>query len=86
MHAVLNGPIPTPRSVAPGVPERLDGIVMKALAIDVAKRYATCLELQKDIDDYLRETHAESTANEVGAAVQGMFEKEGASRREIIRC
>lgn len=45
MHAVLEGPVPLPSSIVPLVGHDLDAIVMRGLARDPAKRYATALEM-----------------------------------------
>ena len=53
LQRLLNGDIPTPRSVNPDVPEVLEAIVLKCLATDRDGRYDTATELQADIDSYL---------------------------------
>jgi tRNA A-37 threonylcarbamoyl transferase component Bud32 len=44
---------PSPRAVDPSVPEELDRICRKALAADVAERYATCADFRADLEAYL---------------------------------
>ncbi|MCP3061785.1 protein kinase [Myxococcus sp. K38C18041901] len=39
MMRMANGEFPSPRKVYPGLPEELDDIVMKALAVDLSARY-----------------------------------------------
>ncbi|MEP7126057.1 MAG: serine/threonine-protein kinase [Byssovorax sp.] len=53
LQRLLNGDIPTPRSVNPDVPEVLEAIILKCLATDRDGRYDTATELQADIDSYL---------------------------------
>ncbi len=52
MHAVLEGPIPAPSSVSPGVPPELDRVVLRALERDVDKRYPTARALAKDLNRF----------------------------------
>src|SRR5262245_57825432 len=53
MHNVINGLIPSPRTVKEDMPERLERICMKALAAAQADRYATAAELQSDLEECL---------------------------------
>jgi serine/threonine protein kinase len=50
---VIAGAFPPPRRVKPGVPRALEAIVLKAMALEPAGRYATALELAADIDRWL---------------------------------
>ena len=53
LEAVREGRIKPPRAVAPAVPERVDAIVLKALAVAPEDRYQTAGELQAEIDEVL---------------------------------
>jgi serine/threonine protein kinase len=46
---------PRPSTLVPTYPRDLEAIVMKALAIDRDRRYATAEELQLDLEEYARE-------------------------------
>jgi serine/threonine-protein kinase len=50
MMQIVNGEIPSPRSINPAVPEALEAVVMKALNRDKAKRFATGREFAKAIE------------------------------------
>jgi serine/threonine protein kinase len=45
----VSDPIPSPRTLNPGVPRSLDGIVMKAMQKDPSIRYATIVEMLGDL-------------------------------------
>ncbi|HOX05071.1 MAG TPA: protein kinase [Planctomycetota bacterium] len=49
---VRSGPPPPPRTFAPGLSPRLEGIILKAMDRSPAKRYATAEELADDLDRY----------------------------------
>ncbi|MFD6057686.1 serine/threonine-protein kinase PknD [Rhodococcus wratislaviensis] len=44
MHGHLNGPIPRPSVVRPGLPAGVDAVVARAMAKDRDERYSTCRE------------------------------------------
>ncbi|GCE37495.1 hypothetical protein Rhow_008660 [Rhodococcus wratislaviensis] len=44
MHGHLNGPIPKPSVVRPGLPAGVDAVVARAMAKDREERYSTCRE------------------------------------------
>jgi len=50
MMQIVEGEIPSPRSINPAVPEALEAVVMKALTRDKAKRFATGREFAKAIE------------------------------------
>lgn len=54
MHAIMHEPLPPLSSINPAVPERLQGILEKATAKDVAARYQTMREFQADLKQLLR--------------------------------
>ncbi len=54
MHAIMHEPLPPLSSINPAVPERLQSILEKATAKDVAARYQTMREFQADLKQLLR--------------------------------
>jgi eukaryotic-like serine/threonine-protein kinase len=79
MHQVLNGKAPSPRTVRPDVPDRIEQICMKALSTDPAQRYATASELEAEIESALDELGSRVTQRSVGKAVSDLC---GAERRQ----
>ena len=55
LNQIVNTDAPPPSSLVPQYPPALEAIVMKALARDVDKRYASALELQGQLEDFAHE-------------------------------
>jgi serine/threonine protein kinase len=55
MNRIVNGDVPLPSNIRPGYPKDLERIVMKALAVDKNRRYATAREMQQDLERLARE-------------------------------
>lgn len=53
LHAIVNGTFPPPSQKNNGIDERLDDIVLKALAKDPDNRYQTAQEMMTALDAYL---------------------------------
>lgn len=53
LHAVATVPVPPPSRVAPDLPRTLDPLFRRALAKNVADRYATAAELAEDVGRWL---------------------------------
>jgi serine/threonine protein kinase len=56
LNQIVTNDAPPPSSIVPSYPPQLEAILMKALARDPDKRYATALELQGQIEDYAHES------------------------------
>src|SRR5260370_13209991 len=82
MHNIVNGAIPSPRTVRADVPERLEQICMKALAANPNQRYATAFEIQAELEDWLS-GHTVSTRS-IGQFVNSVFGDVRAKTRELI--
>jgi serine/threonine protein kinase len=81
---LMAGSIPTPRSVDPTVPERLERICMKALAFDPAERYSTAAELQAELDAYIASLGLTPTRRALGEAVAQAFADDRARLKQVI--
>ena len=55
LNSIVNVDVPRPSTIVPSYAPALETIVLKALARDAAHRYATALELQKEIEDFAHE-------------------------------
>lgn len=75
---------PSPRTVAPDVPEELDAICKKAMAYRPEDRYATAEEFRNDLDRYLSTLDAVSMRRQLGSEIASLFTKERQLLREII--
>lgn len=83
MNALLNAEIPKPSSVAQ-VDSALERIILRALELDRDKRYATALELQSDLDDYLASLGTQVRPRDIGVAVSSLFEDVRAHTKRLI--
>jgi serine/threonine-protein kinase len=73
MHRVINGDIPSPKTVAPDCPDELERICMKALSPDRTLRYDTALELQQELEQFLATWPEQVSNQEIGAAMGRWF-------------
>jgi serine/threonine protein kinase len=84
MNRVMNAEIPSPRSVNPSVPERLEQIVMKALSFEKEQRYATAAEVEQEILALLEGMSERATNRELGRFVSKLFEETRAETKALI--
>jgi len=84
LHRLINGDIPSPRSVDPDVPEGLEKIVMKALALRREDRYATSTDLATALEELLDQMGDKSSLREVGKLVAKHFDENRSKIRQIV--
>jgi eukaryotic-like serine/threonine-protein kinase len=84
MQRVAGGDVPLPSSIHPQVPERLEAICMKALAVRKEDRYPTALALQADIEEFLQERGSRVSAREVGVLTAKTFADDRAHVKILI--
>jgi serine/threonine-protein kinase len=84
MHQVLNGKPPSPRTVRPDVPERIEQICMKALSEDPNDRHATAAELEADLESALDELGSRVMQRSVGKTVSDLFAAERKQTRSLV--
>ena len=71
-----------PSEVTPGIPRRLEAIIMRALEKDAAARFQTAQEMQIAIEDYLQsESHA--TNGDIASYMRDLFEDKIAEKRRL---
>jgi len=68
---VLDADLPRPREINPDLPERLEQIMLRALARDPEQRYQSAAALQEDLASFLHER-----GDRVGRAVLAAFMRE----------
>jgi serine/threonine-protein kinase len=78
LHNLIAGTIPSPRSLNDQVSERLDAVIMKALAADRENRYASAAEFQKEIDALIDEMPERFHRRELGTVISDAFVDERA--------
>lgn len=73
MNHVVTGKLPDPSEHNPDVNPELARIVMKALAPDRDKRYASCLQLQNDLEALASSGSLEASSRDLGSFVADLF-------------
>ena len=85
LRRLITGKVPvSARAVNPDVPEPLDRICRRALAVDPEDRYGTALEFQQELDAYLEESGQTATTRDVAKTVTEIFTAERMRMRERI--
>ena len=74
-------PIPSPRSVDPTIPEKLDAICNKALAVSADERFQTAAEMEEALEDYL----ANESGGVTSRAMAKFMEERFGERRTRFR-
>ena len=85
MSNVLDRMIPRPSTIGLSPPPILDGIVMKALERDPARRFQSAAEMADALRDVARGAASMTTGAELAAWVSAAFGTELATRRHVIR-
>jgi serine/threonine-protein kinase len=84
LHQLLAGDIPRPRSMRPDISDRLEQIILRALAPNRDERYPTCTALQADLEDLMDSGGERGALREVGRVVTQAFEEERKKLKTII--
>jgi eukaryotic-like serine/threonine-protein kinase len=71
--AVLDEPVPSPRAVAPELPEQLDAIVQRALQKDPVARFSSAGELGAALEDYLVSVGEPMGARPLATLMRALF-------------
>ena len=74
MNRIVNGDVPLPSTKREGYPKELERIVMKALARDRDKRYATGAELAADLERFARDRRIRIGQAALGEYMHAIFE------------
>ncbi len=80
LHQVLNGPVRPPSEIVPGLDPAWDPIVLRGLARDEGRRYATAREMAVDIETRL----PLARATEVGVWVEALAHEKLAARAAAV--
>ena len=74
--AIINGTIPKPSSVNPGIPPALEQIIFTALARDPQFRFQTALDLQEALIGFLYESQQRVNRITLGSFLKEVFAEE----------
>jgi serine/threonine-protein kinase len=84
VHELMYDRVPALVAFAPATPPALLRVVARATAARRDDRYATALEMAKDLEGWLSTTGAHASARDVGEAVARAFEADRARVRAVI--
>jgi serine/threonine-protein kinase len=84
LQKIVNGDIPSPREVAPHVPERLEAITMKALARRREDRYATAVDFAADVEDVMSGLTGRGTLRDLGKVLERQFESDRSRIKALV--
>jgi serine/threonine-protein kinase len=84
LQKIVNNQIPSPRTVQPDVPERLEAICMKALAHDRNVRYATAADLAADLEAALDDLGMRGSLREAGKIISKFFEADQLKIKALV--
>ena len=76
IQKIVNGQLPSPRTVNPKVDEKLEAVCMKALAHNREDRYETAAEMQTAIEHALEGLDDRSNVRDLGKLIQERFDSE----------
>jgi serine/threonine protein kinase len=74
MNRIVNGDIPLPSSKRQNFPKDLERIIMRALATDPQRRYASAAELASDLERFARERRLHVSQSALGELMHRLFE------------
>jgi serine/threonine protein kinase len=85
VRRLVMGDVPcSPRSIVPDLPEDVDRICQRALAVDRRDRYASALEMQKELEASIARLPQRISERDVGEMVANMFDQERQSIARVI--
>lgn len=84
LKRILSSDLPRARDVEPAVDKELETIIDRALSFQAEDRYATALEFQTDLDQYLATLGGTLRNRDIGRALSKMFDDVREERRRTI--
>lgn len=85
LRRLVSGDVPSsPRQVLPSVPEDLDRICQRALAVERELRYSSALEMQQDLEEAIARLPERASEREIGEIVSTLFAEERRAIAAII--
>jgi serine/threonine-protein kinase len=85
LRELMSARVPTsPKAIRADVPDEIDRICRRALAPEKRERYATALEMKRDLDAFLDSAGKRATSAAIGELVAALFADDRAKIGELI--
>ncbi|MFT3768879.1 MAG: protein kinase [Minicystis sp.] len=84
LQRIVSGDIPSPRTVVPEVPARLEEITMKALAQNREQRYATAADMAADLEAAIADLGGRGSLRDVGRMIDKTFEADRTKIKQLV--
>lgn len=85
LAAVLHDAVPLPTSLRASYPAELETIIMRALTRDASERYASGLDLARDLEAFVQNAAGANGHDAVAEHLAAHFENERAEREALLR-
>jgi eukaryotic-like serine/threonine-protein kinase len=83
LEMITKRTIPPPSRLVPGLSERLEAVIMKALEKDVGVRFQTGQEMQIALEDYLRSEAPQVSSADLANYMRGLFADKIEEKRKL---
>lgn len=84
LHKLLFESVPDPRTRVPGFPDELARILGRALESEPDRRYASGIELARELDAFVRASGVSDPSSALAVAVARLFQTEKAEQQKAI--
>jgi serine/threonine-protein kinase len=81
---LLFSPIPAARDRNPRVPSELDDIISSALQRDIGKRTPSALQMQRDLEGWLKSQPDAPTSTDIAARMRTLFEERLTVKQQLL--
>lgn len=83
-HIIAGAPLPRARDRRPDVPEALERIISKSMAVDPNQRFASARDMQVAVEDFLLKTGRRTTGADIADYMKALFSERIQQRRSLI--
>ncbi len=84
LQKIVNGTIPSPRTVSPDIAPELEAICMKALAHKRDDRYATAADMAADLEKAVDDLGLKGSVRDAGRLIDGFFAGEREKIKQLV--
>jgi len=84
IRMITEGEYPRPSQVNPRISAQLEGVILRALAKDLTKRFQTAREMQVELERVVRDERIAVSTLTLGSWMQMLFEEKLAAQREAL--